>query len=538
VGKYFKNTSLYTEMIHNLKYKDAHRTTIHHRDFNRYNNAPDNLTYMDYKDHFLYHSEHTKKIWKTLKTFYPDLYKQRIKNLKNSIKRFIKDQTTEQKQIRAQNSRKSLIKAKAKQLELLKNPQYNQKYRKNHSTALTHFFNKMTPEEYQAHMAKSNKKRLANPNFWNLVKKQHDHQKLIYDDTILKFAIDQIKGKTTHEYTGVQLLKEINNGPILQHFIDINKNQAPPNFNFRFKKHNLKELAKSFGYKSWLHLRKEYKHFNHRLVKIEYLDQPIQVGTLTIDGQEQYHNYHTFALDCGVMTYNSLGDIPELFYFIKKLYKALKVPVTRLNVDDVFQDGTSMLREELKFARFVIRMQQRFAEGLKNGFITHLKLKKLWDKCELKEGMLDIIFNVPTNFYELRESQKFQLKADNFNMMSNNPLISITFAQKKYLGWSDTDLMANREFLRKDKALLYELAQLESRGPNWQNEEAPTGEPGTTVGAAAGLGGGSSGAANAGTPPDFGPGPAGGEAAGGEAEIPAAGGASPATTAPATGGAK
>jgi len=234
----------------------------------------------------------------------------------------------------------------------------------------------------------------------------------------------------------------------------------------------------------------------------------------------------------------NLGELADLMYFVKKLYKALKVPVTRLDADDAFRDGTDILREELKFARFIIRLQQRFATGLKNGFITHLKLKGIWEKLKLKDSELDLVFNVPTNFYELRENQKFQLKAENFNSITQSDLVSKTYAQKKYLGWSDSDVMANREFLRKDRELLWELDQITNAGPNWQDEGATVSGAapeagGAAAGGASALGGAPAAAGGAETPPEFGPGPgeagatapeagAGGEAGGGEA---AAGGA-------------
>jgi hypothetical protein len=220
----------------------------------------------------------------------------------------------------------------------------------------------------------------------------------------------------------------------------------------------------------------------------------------------------------------NLGELTDLLYFVKKLYKALKVPTSRLNPDDVYTDGANILREELKFARFVIRLQQRFAAGLKTGFTTHLKLRGLWDDLKLKEEDFTLVFNVPTNFYELRENQKFELKANSFNTITQSDMVSKTYAQKKYLGWSDTDIMANREFLRKDKELMWELAQIENTGPNWRNQEAPV--------AAGGEAGGGGAPVAGGTPPAFGPGPAAGEESGGEeggtAAAPAGGTPAPA----------
>jgi hypothetical protein len=226
----------------------------------------------------------------------------------------------------------------------------------------------------------------------------------------------------------------------------------------------------------------------------------------------------------------NLGELTDLMYFVKKLYKSLKVPASRLNPEEVFRDGTDILREELKFARFIIRLQQKFASGLKNGFVTHLKLKELWKEYELHESDFELAFNVPTNFYELRENQKFQIKAENFNTITTSDLVSKTYAQKKYLGWSDSDIMANREFLRKDRELLWELDQITNAGPNWREAgAAPVAGQGAEAGAGAGGFGGGASAFGGGaerTPPEFGPGP-GGAAAAPEAGAggPVAGGA-------------
>ena len=269
---------------------------------------------------------------------------------------------------------------------------------------------------------------------------------------------------------------------------------------------------------------------------ITKLHNKIQVGTLTIDNEEKYHGYHTFALDCGVFTKNSnLGELQDLMYFVKKLYQSLKVPTTRLDPQDAFRDGADMLREELKFARFIIRLQNIFASGLKNGFITHLQLKGMWKEYELKEETIHIEFNVPTNFYELRESQKLELKVQNFGSLVSNDSISTSFAQKRYLGWNDIDIKANREFLRKDKELRWELTQIENMGPNWKQmvaaqAEAGGGAPGgggAPPPGGGGMGGGGMGGGMGGPPP---PPPEGAEGAppeGGEAPPPPEGGEAP-----------
>lgn len=213
----------------------------------------------------------------------------------------------------------------------------------------------------------------------------------------------------------------------------------------------------------------------------------------------------------------NLGELSDLMYFIKKLYRSLKVPTSRLDPQDAFKDGGEILREELKFARFIIRLQQRFAAGIKRGFITHLKLKGLWEKYDLDEQSLELEFNPPTNFYELRENQRLELKTSAYTNLAAGESISNTYAQKKYLGWKDKDILANREFLRKDAEMQWELQQIATLGPGWR-EQVLAADLGADAGAGAGMESGGIG----GPPMGGGGSPSGGipDFSGGPAQVP------------------
>lgn len=192
----------------------------------------------------------------------------------------------------------------------------------------------------------------------------------------------------------------------------------------------------------------------------------------------------------------NLGELDDLLYFMKKLYKSLKVPVNRLNPESQLEDPSQVLREELKFARFIIRLQQNFAHGLLHGFVTHLKMRGIWEDLELKEKDITLVFNPPRNYHELRQQQILELQYNNFSQLSQNESISNIFAQKKYLKWSDEEIKANREFLRKDKELNWELTQIETGGPNWREQFDQANQPAADGGAAPPV--------DTGTPPAFG----------------------------------
>jgi len=137
-------------------------------------------------------------------------------------------------------------------------------------------------------------------------------------------------------------------------------------------------------------------------------------------------------------------------------------------------------------------------------------MKGLWKQYKLRERAIQTEFNVPTSFMAMRNQQLLEIKFTNFNNITQNDSIAKSYAQKYYLELSDDVMRENREWLKKDAALQWELAQIQNMGPNWREQLA----------AQAGLGGEESGAAPA-EPSSGGGGSAGGS------EIPEFGGSAP-----------
>lgn len=165
----------------------------------------------------------------------------------------------------------------------------------------------------------------------------------------------------------------------------------------------------------------------------------------------------------------SLGEIKDLDYFLKKLYNSLKVPTSRfMTADTPFKDGAEITRDELRFARYIIRIQRQFAMGIRDSFITHLKLKGFWKQYKLKQRSIQIRFNVPSSFMAMREQQLLDLKFDNFIKITGNNSISPSYAQKYYLGMTDDLMKENRAWLEKDAAFRWMVSKIENEGPNWR----------------------------------------------------------------------
>ena len=105
----------------------------------------------------------------------------------------------------------------------------------------------------------------------------------------------------------------------------------------------------------------------------------------------------------------NLGELSDVDYFQKKLYRALGVPESRIAAEGGFNLGRSseILRDELKFAKFVGRLRKRFANMFNDMLKTQLILKNIVTPEDWK-GMEDHIqydFLYDNQFAELKESE-------------------------------------------------------------------------------------------------------------------------------------
>lgn len=229
---------------------------------------------------------------------------------------------------------------------------------------------------------------------------------------------------------------------------------------------------------------------------------------------------------------DNLGELKDLDFFLRALYRDLKVPSSFLsNEKAVNTDPSQILVEELRFADFITSIQKSFAYALKQAFITHLKFKGLWQRYKLHENHLEVRFNQPGSYYLMRELQITQMRNDIFNAISANEMISKIYALKKYFKWTDKEILANIAFLKTEAALLWEIQQRREYGPTWKNMITGQGDGqpgGDEFGAPGGdtFGGDEFGGGGSFNPPEFGGGPAatqtGSEELGADPNVPPA----------------
>ena len=106
----------------------------------------------------------------------------------------------------------------------------------------------------------------------------------------------------------------------------------------------------------------------------------------------------------------NLGELEDVKYFERKLYKSLNVPVSRLNPEaSGFSLGrvSEITRDELKFTKFVDRLRNKFSELFDQALRVQCVLKGICTDDEWKEFKENIYYDFikDNNFAELKEAE-------------------------------------------------------------------------------------------------------------------------------------
>jgi hypothetical protein len=143
----------------------------------------------------------------------------------------------------------------------------------------------------------------------------------------------------------------------------------------------------------------------------------------------------------------NLGELADIEYFQKKLYRALGVPESRIANDGGFNLGRSseILRDELKFTKFVGRLRKRFANMFTDMLRTQLILKNIvspedWEKMS-DHIQYDFIYD--NQFSELKETELMTERLNLVAMMEPyiGKYFSVQYVRTKVLRQTDGDIV-------------------------------------------------------------------------------------------------
>ena len=152
----------------------------------------------------------------------------------------------------------------------------------------------------------------------------------------------------------------------------------------------------------------------------------------------------------------NLGEITDIEYFKKKLYRSLNVPPSRMDGEGGFNLGRSseILRDELKFTKFVGRLRKRFSNMFNDMLRTQLILKNIvtpedWEKMS-EHIQYDFLYD--NHFSELKEAE---LMTERLNLVATaEPYVGKYFSQdyvrRKLLRQTDEEILEQNELIKDE----------------------------------------------------------------------------------------
>lgn len=160
---------------------------------------------------------------------------------------------------------------------------------------------------------------------------------------------------------------------------------------------------------------------------------------------------------------SGFAELDDLYYFQRKMYKALKYPMSRVSSlqdrsegDILFGTGQigEIARDEIKWAKFLERQQTRFCWEMTNMFLIHLRLKGLTKQWELDEDKIRITMTSPNQYRDHMKQGLLETSFNNYNQLSNNEEFSKYYLMKHYLKMTEDQIQANADGFKKDKEML------------------------------------------------------------------------------------
>lgn len=153
---------------------------------------------------------------------------------------------------------------------------------------------------------------------------------------------------------------------------------------------------------------------------------------------------------------SNLGELTDINYFQRKLYKDLNVPESRIGGDGGFNLGRSseILRDEVKFSKFVGRLRKRFSTLFTDLLKTQLILKNIitiedWQKMN-EHIQFDFLYD--NHFAELKESELLMERMNNVSVAEQyvGRYFSQDYVRRKILRQTDQEIIEEDLQIKKE----------------------------------------------------------------------------------------
>ena len=156
---------------------------------------------------------------------------------------------------------------------------------------------------------------------------------------------------------------------------------------------------------------------------------------------------------------SNLGEIDDITYFQRKLYRSLNVPISRLEAEQNFSLGrsTEITRDELKFTKFVQRIRKKFTPLLTDMLKTQLILKGVMTLEEfhnIKE-LIQFDFLQDGHFTELKEAELMENKLQTLQSIESyvGTFFSKKWVQNNVLRLTDLEIEDMQTQINKEAGI-------------------------------------------------------------------------------------
>ena len=157
----------------------------------------------------------------------------------------------------------------------------------------------------------------------------------------------------------------------------------------------------------------------------------------------------------------NLGELNDILYFYKKLYKSMKIPLSRISIDpdqdhSFNYESTETSKEDLKFFMFISRLRSVYAEVLKEilkrecVYSGVIKDEKEWESIE---DDVDVYFTNDNTFIEKMHIETFIKKVEIFDNLQEQQgkLFPVQKVLKDIFRMDDEEIKENFKAIEDEK---------------------------------------------------------------------------------------
>ena len=153
---------------------------------------------------------------------------------------------------------------------------------------------------------------------------------------------------------------------------------------------------------------------------------------------------------------SNLGEIDDIVYFQRKLYRSLNVPISRLEAENNFSLGrtTEITRDELKFTKFIQKLRKKFVHLFTDILKTQLLLKGIvasedWD---IMKEQIQYDFLKDGHFAELKDAELLRDRIDALGQIQSyiGTFFSKEYVLKRVLRMTDSEVEEMRDQIARE----------------------------------------------------------------------------------------